>query len=68
MRDRKVEVFCNGGWADIPFANLKIGNKVRMFEPDGSPVIWDRTTDWVVTKEPKRTKTGVLGIECDKTN
>jgi len=35
---RKVTKLDNGIWVQIPFRNLKIGDKFRLFENDNEPV------------------------------
>lgn len=46
---RTVQIFKDMKWQDISFNDLKSGDKFRMFEPDGDPVIntIDGTTEWV---------------------
>ena len=70
---RKVEVFKDDVWKEIQFEDLKVGDKYRMFEPDGSPVVvigdggkFEGATEWIVTKGPyKREKDGVWTVECE---
>ena len=66
---RKVEVFRDNEWKGIKFEELQVGDKYRMFEPDGFPVIgkgmdFDGTTEWLVTKAPCENENGVLTVVC----
>ena len=70
---RKVEVFKGGGWSEIKFEELEVGDKYRMFEPDGSPVVvigdggkYEGATEWVVLEGPyRRSKDGVWTVDCE---
>ena len=68
---RKVEVFKDNKWKELYFKRLQVGDKYRMIEPDGSPVIgegkkFEGTTEWVVTKGPyRRPKDEVWTVECE---
>jgi len=52
---RRVKVLREGQWVQVRMKELKVGEKFRMFEPDGTPVIDSRdniTTEWVVAEQP----------------
>ena len=40
MDKRKVQIMVQDGFDDYPFEDLKKGDKFRMFEMTGAPVIW----------------------------
>lgn len=67
---RKVEVLENTKWQEVEFAKLELDNIVRMFEPDGSPVVMeeDDSTIWKVVKAPYKNTNDVLTIEIESTN
>ena len=50
---RKVEIFENGQWNEIEFKDLKLGNKFRLFEPDGERVIDKEKNEdeWMATSD-----------------
>ena len=64
---RKVEVLENTKWQEVEFAKLELDNIIRMFEPDGSPVIMeeDGSKIWKVTKAPYKGINDVLTIEIE---
>lgn len=60
--DRKLEVFRNEAWVESTMKDLKAGEKFRMFEPEGDPVIFKETTEFTVDADPKQ-KNGKWSIE-----
>lgn len=69
---KKVEVFKDGEWIGIHFKDLKVGDKYRLFEPDGSRVVGTAdnapgfigSSEWIITKGPYESEEGVLAVEC----
>ena len=67
---RKVEVFRDEEWKEIKFEELQVGDKYRMFESEGVPVVgkgmeFEGTTEWIVTKNPYYHNKGrVLEVGC----
>ena len=67
---RKVEILKDSKWQEIEFAKLELSNVIRMFEPDGSPVVMeeDNSTIWEVTKTAYKGNNNVLTIEVESVN
>lgn len=49
---RTVEVLRSGEWVQIQLKEIKDGEVFRMFNPDGSPVVWDDEEIFVAQGEP----------------
>jgi hypothetical protein len=64
MKLRKVQVFKDDNWEDTEVQSLKKGDRFRMFEEDGTPVVWDVKTEFIASSNPT-TVNGVWGI-CTK--
>ncbi len=60
---RKTEVFRNGNWVEVEFQRVHKGEKIRMYEPDGTLV--NRLKEILVTSEPYMTDFGVYGVNVD---
>jgi hypothetical protein len=62
--DRVVEIFRNSEWTRIPFKSLKIGDRIRMFEPNMTSVLLNGKEDMLVTKAPWEDHRGLMiGVE-----
>ena len=62
---RITEVFCKKtqDWIEIPFEHLKKGDKFRMFESTGEPVLdKDKNNIFYANSYPYLTEDGVYGI------
>lgn len=65
-KTRKVEVFSEKGqkWIEIPFEILRRGDKFRMFEDTGEPVMdGNKNHIFIATSDPYLTEEGVYGIK-----
>lgn len=53
MDIRKAEVFTNNAWTEVPFEDIKEGQKFRLFEPTGEPVVnlRDNIVEWVALSD-----------------
>jgi hypothetical protein len=52
-RFRRVLIEKDNNWIEVEFKELQIGNKFKMFEPTGEPVIGLKdNTEWIVMTEP----------------
>jgi len=60
--NRKLQVFRNNEWIDSTMKDLKAGEKFRMFEPEGDPVIFKENSEFLVGADPKE-KNGKWSIE-----
>lgn len=61
---RKAELFVDGQWIEVRFLDLKIGDKFRLYEPDGTPVAHD--FEWIATSDAYiNQENGVGTIEVD---
>jgi len=67
---RKVEILKNNEWQEIEFAKLELSSVIKMFDPDGAPVVMkeDDSTIWEVTKAPYKNADDVLTIEVESIN
>lgn len=67
---RKVQIYKNNKWRDIDFMQLKQGDKFRMFEPDGEPVISPQsgTSEWITTTDIYLNDEGNLTINIGGKN
>jgi hypothetical protein len=54
-------------WLDCPMMELQNGDRFRMFEPTGEPVIDNRdgTTEWIVIGKPSLTETGIPSVTTE---
>ena len=52
---RVIEVCVNGTWQPTNLGELDSGDIIRMFNPDGSPVVCQETgaISWTVLEQPK---------------
>ncbi len=49
METRRSEVYRDGKWQEVEFELVQVGDLVRLFESDGTPVVDDGgTADWEV--------------------
>lgn len=66
MSDLRItEVFCKKtqDWIEIPFKHLKKGDKFRMFEPTGEPVLdGDKNNIFYANSDPYISEEGEYGI------
>jgi hypothetical protein len=62
---RSIEKFEDGVWVGVEFKELKVGNMIRMFEPDGTPVKLDDEEIYIfeVLKEAYLREDGNLTID-----
>lgn len=61
---RRAERFVDGQWIEVEFLDLKVGDKFRLYEPDGTPV--DHDYEWIATSNAYINQdTGVGTIEVD---
>lgn len=52
MKYRKIEIYKDNHWQEIDFHNLKTGDKFRMFEPSGEPVVGNKNDiEFVATSD-----------------
>ena len=52
---RRIEVMTSIGWVNAHMGQLDAGDTIRMFNPDGTPVVNNNTgtTEWVVAETPR---------------
>ena len=64
---RRVEILEDNEWKGIKFSELELGNVIRMFEPDGSPVVMKEndSTIWEVVKAPYKGINDVLTVKIE---
>ncbi|MBZ4649251.1 hypothetical protein [Thermosipho sp. (in: thermotogales)] len=61
---RKVQKFVDGEWRNINFEDLKKGDKFRMFETTGEPVVDDyNVSEFVAESDPFVNKYGITAVE-----
>jgi hypothetical protein len=49
---RKVEILVDGQWTPIQMTEIKAGDRFRMFEPTGEPVLgMSEETEWVAATD-----------------
>ena len=66
MKDQRiVEIWTTEGWSEVAMANLKTGDRFRMFEPNGEQVVnrEDESTEWVVSRPAYVGDYGVYEVE-----
>lgn len=61
---RVVEVYTVNGWQEVEMSDLRVGDRFRMFEPNGDPVVNrnDGTSEWVVQTPPRVGEYGVYEV------
>jgi hypothetical protein len=63
---RVCEALRGNEWIDVRMSELKPGERFRMFDPDGSPVVDnDNRCEWVVKGEPYRNENGIWTVVAD---
>lgn len=65
MGERTVERLIGGVWAPVEFMDLKKGDTYRMFEPDGTPVVYKDTSVWIAIADPSIVE-GIKTIHGDE--
>lgn len=64
MNDRKTEIFKNGHWVKKAFEDVEIGERFRLFEPDGARVTSESgSKQWIATTRPYMNDDGVWEVE-----
>jgi hypothetical protein len=43
---RTTEIFTKDGWVKALFSQIEPGDKIRQFEPDGTPVVFKGKTEF----------------------
>jgi hypothetical protein len=52
-KQRRIEIFLDGQWSVVPsFGLLEVGDVIRMFEPDGTVVMSEGSSIFVVSEQP----------------
>lgn len=61
MKLRQVQLFKDGIWQDTEVQELVKGDTFRMYEPDGTQVVWDNNAEFIASSNPISID-GVWGI------
>jgi hypothetical protein len=68
MERRKCEVMIAGsGWNEVELKDLAIGDLFRMFEPDGSPVVFGGKKEFFAASKPTYDENGMYSLEITTT-
>ncbi len=61
---RRAEVLVGDKWIDIEFEEIRAGNRFRLFESTGEPVVDENgKSEFIAKTDPYITKDGVYGID-----
>jgi hypothetical protein len=60
---RTAQIFKDEQWVDIKPIDIKAGDRFRMFEPNGTPVIGPHgTTSWIASKDAFVNDIGIVQV------
>ena len=63
---RTVEIRQNGKWQTVKFEDLKKSDVFRLFEPDGTPVLWEEKSIFLCTSDASLdSAANVYGVEVE---
>lgn len=57
---RKSKVLINNEWVDINPMDIKTGMRFKMFEPDGTPVLFNGEEVFIATSDSFLRKDGII--------
>ena len=61
---RRAEILVNDKWVGIEFEGIKAGDRFRLFESTGEPVVDENgKNEFIAKTDPYITKDGVYGID-----
>lgn len=61
---RRTQIFKDDDWRDAELIEVKAGDRFRMFEPNGSPVIGPHgTINWVAGKDAYINDLGITQVD-----
>lgn len=63
LNTRVTHVFREGEWHVTPLCEVKAGEKFRLFESDGSLVLYDDIGEYLATSDGFIDSTGLHGIQ-----
>lgn len=63
---RTSEVFINNQWKKINPIDIKKGMTFRMFEPDGTPVMWEWLSFWEASGDAYYNEDEIVCIPYDE--
>jgi hypothetical protein len=49
---RKTEIFIDGKWIEAHFSQIRINDKIRLYESDGEPVLYKGSHELWALSEP----------------